>query len=377
MKPRAGPGSAMKPRDARALVHRIERAMSDALSKLEPAPSRPTKLLVAVSGGADSSATLFALAERAERHGWQIHAAHVDHGIADSETRASFRAAVRDLTGRLKIPFTECAVDVPSVAATQRLSVETAARQERYAALTKVAAQLEVAAIVTGHTADDQAESVLLHLLRGSGLDGLAGMSSLGAVPIGAPREDTVRPSLIRPLLAVRRAQTRALCAHHSLAFADDPANQDSAFTRNRIRAQVLPALETLNPNAVGALVQLAANVRPDRKLLEELTLQAFAKVSLPSHQREVLLSRAALAALPEALRIRVLRMAVLQFADSPSHDRSQALLRLARSGGHTIECGGGVQAEARGDRLRIWGVAPLPDGGAAYRGPHFPGRGD
>ncbi|HJN93584.1 MAG TPA: ATP-binding protein, partial [Dehalococcoidia bacterium] len=150
----------MKPRHARALVHRIERATAEALGQGDPSPPQPTKLLVAVSGGADSSATLLALSERAQQHGWQLSAVHVDHGIAAPAIRAAFRTAVRDLTERLEVPLVECAVDVPGVAAGEGLSIETAARRERYAALSRVASQEAVAAVVTGHTIDDQAESV-------------------------------------------------------------------------------------------------------------------------------------------------------------------------------------------------------------------------
>ncbi len=339
----------MKPRQARALVHRVERATLDALAELNPLPAKSPRLLVAVSGGADSSAALLALAERAGRHDWELQAVHVDHGIADAPTRAAFQAAAADLAQRLGVPFCVEIVDVPAVAEQQGLSLETAARQERYAALARVARDGSATAVVTGHTADDQAESVLLHLIRGSGLDGLTGMAVLGQTPTGAP------VPLIRPLLALCRAETRALCLYHQIEVVDDPSNDDARFTRNRVRAEVVPILERLNPKIVEMLGNLADNIRPDRDLLDQLTREALEQTATDVGESEVHLSRKALTALPVALQLRVLRHVLSRSADPPSRERTLAVQRLALSGGHRIECGGGVVAEARGDSLRIW----------------------
>lgn len=338
----------MKPRDAQSLVHQIERAMVDGLSR--PGPAR---ILVAVSGGPDSGAALYALADRAAQHDWALEAVHVDHGLADRETRESFAQTVDRLAGRLGVDVHHAQVDVRKRSQERGESVETAARGARYEAIAALACRLGVDAVVMGHTIDDQAETVLLHLLRGSGLDGLAAMRVRGSFPL---REAASCPPLLRPLLEIRRQETRAFCALWGIDVVQDPSNEDLAFTRNRIRSELLPALRRFNPSITRALADLASATGRDRDLLADLSTRALETATERREPTAIELSRKALLALPDAIAIRVLRLAVEGVGGDPlSHERSLAVWRLAQRGGHRVELGGAVRAQSRGDLLRIW----------------------
>jgi tRNA(Ile)-lysidine synthase len=340
----------MKPRAARSFTHRIEAALAAAM-QVAALPAEP-RLIVAVSGGADSSATLLALADRAEQHNWSLSAVHVDHRIAPPATRAGFRAAAEAVASRVGAPFRVVEVDAPAGADEQGTSLETAARDARYGALARAAIELEANAIVTGHTADDQAETVLLHLIRGSGLDGLTAMAAAARLPL----PDPPAVALLRPLLDVERGETRAFCAFHQLDYVDDPANTDPTYLRNRVRGEVLPGLAVLNPQIIQALGRLARDLRVDRDFLQAQTGSALAEVAELQAEGGYAFSRSALAALPAAIQRRVLRDCVQRLnAQPPTHERLEALQRLLLRGGHRVECGAGIVAEARGDEFRLW----------------------
>lgn len=342
----------MADRHLRSIIHRIEHATVDAL----PNPQGAI-MIVAVSGGADSAATLAALCQRAAAHEWRLHAAHLDHGIAPPSVRAAFRDTARTVACRLDVPFHIGAADVPARIAVHGGNLEAVARQLRYAFLHRLARELRARAVVTGHTEDDQAETVLLNLLRGSGLDGLSGMPASGPIPTDSPDGPAPKTRLIRPLLSTRRRETRDLCRHLDIPFVDDPANSDLTLRRNWLRVEILPKLAQTNPRIVSALATLADNLNADRDLLQRLTDQTLAELVQDRRTSEgsVLLSRRALRGRPIAIQRRVIRHCLqLAGAEIPSAERTRAVLRLLDRGGHRVECGHGVQAEARGDQLRI-----------------------
>jgi tRNA(Ile)-lysidine synthase len=198
---------------------------------------RPGSLVLAVSGGADSTALSLLLAELREEFGLVLHVAHFDH-------RARPRAAAADAAFVAEI--------ASHIGATLRVGRAEAApkneddaRNARYEFLRRVAGELGATAIATGHTRDDQAETVLLHLTRGSGLAGLAGMR---------PERD----GIVRPLLAIDRADTVAVCAAAGITPREDPTNRSLLFARNRVRHRVLPELLKLNPEITTAIARLA-----------------------------------------------------------------------------------------------------------------------
>ena len=198
---------------------------------------RPGPLVLAVSGGTDSTALCLILAELREEFGLVLHVAHFDHR-ARPRAAAADAAFVAELANHISAP-------VRIGRANAAPKSEDDARNARYEFLRRVANELGATAIATGHTRDDQAETVLLHLTRGSGLAGLAGMR---------PERD----GIVRPLLTLARADTVAMCAAAGITPCEDPTNRSLRFARNRIRHRVLPELAKLNPEITSAIARLA-----------------------------------------------------------------------------------------------------------------------
>jgi len=197
----------------------------------------PGPVVVAVSGGADSTALLLILAELAEELGLVIHVAHFDHRTRPKESAAD-ADFVAKLANRVGAPIRVGRAEKPT-------RTEDAARTARYEFLRRAAREIGAPAIATGHTRDDQAETVLLHLTRGSGLAGLAGMRPL-------------REGIARPLLGIGRADTVAVCRAARIRPRSDPTNRSLRFARNRVRLEVLPKLAKINPKAAEAIARLA-----------------------------------------------------------------------------------------------------------------------
>jgi tRNA(Ile)-lysidine synthase len=267
------------------------------LARLEPGDLA----LAACSGGADSLALAAALAFEAPRAGLRAGAVTVDHGLqSGSDAQAAAVAATaRDLgldpvhSVRAEVASRDAPRASGGVAAYP--GPEAAARNARYAAIGAVAAECGAAAVLLGHTLDDQAESVLLGLARGSGARSLAGM-------------DEVTGPYLRPLLGVRRVQTRAACAAIGLEPWDDPQNSDQAYARTRVRQQILPLMEELlGPGIAEALARTADLLRADADALDAIAVPAAADM-LDAAGLDV----AGLAALPAAIRTRVLRRAAI-----------------------------------------------------------------
>jgi len=207
---------------------------------------RPGPLLVAVSGGTDSTALLLLLADLADELGLVLHVAHFDHRTRPRQS-AKDADQVTKLANRVGAPIRIGRAGHPAKS-------EDDARRARYEFLRRAAREIGAAAIATGHTRDDQAETVLLHLARGSGLAGLAGMRPL-------------RDGIARPLLCVGRAETAAVCKAARIRPLADPTNRLLRFARNRVRLRVLPELAKLNPRVREAIARLAdaAAEREDR----------------------------------------------------------------------------------------------------------------
>lgn len=342
----------MSYRASRFIIHRIEHAAITAFENLQG-----RTILVAISGGADSAAALIALKERASMHNWDLHAAYLDHCIADLDVRSAFFNSAESISKQLDIPFHSAVVDIPNLVADVSGNTEEIARIQRYRFLSVTAMDVGADCVVTGHTQDDQAETVLLHLLRGSGLDGLTGMEAVGKLPVGCESDFSNRPLLIRPLLSVRRFQTREFCRDLSVSFIDDPANEDISFLRNRLRLEIIPKLEEINPGIVGRLADLAKNLSADRNLLDHLTDEVATTLICDqrTQDRGLLISRRALRREPIAIQIRIIRQCLKLISGAvPSAERTQALIRLLEIGGHKVECGDGIFAEARGDQMQI-----------------------
>lgn len=252
-------------------------------------------VLVALSGGPDSTALAFLTAEA--RPDLRLHLAHVRHGLRDDRADvAAVTTAARFLGAEVTIE------DVTVEPAGQGL--EAAARHQRHAALRRIAASTRARSILLGHTADDQAETMLLRMARGTGLTGLGAM----AVNDG---------DLCRPLLRVRRADVHAFVAQEGLAVATDPTNADRALARNRLRAEVMPPLASLGPDVVGALARLADLARDDAAWLDEATdLLVAEMVRRVGPVRSV--ARELLDAQPVAAARRIVRRMLMDVRRSP-----------------------------------------------------------
>lgn len=268
-------------------------------------------VLVACSGGPDSLALAAATAFEAHRLGLRAGAVTIDHGLQPGSAEQASRVAVALRELGLD-PVHQVAVGVPGPAAESAPvgypGPEAAARRARYAALDQVADSSAAAAVLLGHTLDDQAETVLLGLARGSGARSLAGMAAAAG-------------RYLRPLLGVRRAQTAAACSALGLGVWADPQNADPAFARARVRQRALPALEeSLGPGVAEALARSADLLRADADLLDDLAAQAADRLVRRSEPASgaVEVEIAGLAELPSALRARVLHRAAIAAGAPP-----------------------------------------------------------
>lgn len=258
-------------------------------------------LVVGVSGGPDSLALLDVLARLlpAER----LIVAHLDHALRP--TSADDAALVAQAAAERGLRFVAERADVAGLARDSRQSLEAAGRAARYDFLARVARAAGAAAVVVGHHADDQAETILLHLLRGAGVAGLRGMAVAAPLPGGPDLW------LLRPLLGVSRADIETYCALAGLRPALDASNADPSFVRNRLRHELLPLLATYNPQIAQQLRETGAIAAAEDDLLTALELVAWGEVAWPSPLRQARLRRDLWRRQPLALRRRLLRRAI------------------------------------------------------------------
>ncbi|HEX3148964.1 MAG TPA: tRNA lysidine(34) synthetase TilS [Gemmataceae bacterium] len=254
----------------------------------------PGPIVVAVSGGADSVAMLRALAESTPPG--ELVVAHLNHQLrgADSDADAAFVAGLLP-----ELPHFIERIDVAAAAA--RANLEAKARQTRYDFLAKVAQQRGAQLIATGHTRDDQAETVLHRLIRGTGLRGLRG--------IAASRELAPGVRLIRPLLTVSRAEVIAYLRSIDQPWREDATNADTAFTRNRIRHELLPMLRTFNPTIEDALARTAPQANEMFAEIESKAIELLRLAERPRADSTVVLDKAAIQGVPTQLLREVLHV--------------------------------------------------------------------
>jgi tRNA(Ile)-lysidine synthase len=309
-------------------------------------------VVVACSGGPDSLALLLALVAlcagpKARFRGVRLHVAHLDHGLRGGAGAAD-AAFVADRCAALGVPCTIGAVTEAERAA-WRGSIEAAAREARYRFLRAVAAEVGAARIALGHTLDDQAETVLGHFLRGSGLDGLAGMR---------PRSGDI----IRPLLGLRRSDTLAYCQAQGVVPRQDATNDDPRFSRNRLRHELLPLLATFQPQIIPTLARNAAVIARDVAFLDAATDAAYAEAVMDTTATTISLRRIVLRALHPAISARVLRRAIMHVGsakpdahlNADSLDRLERVIRDASGEPRRVQLATGAEALCHGDHVII-----------------------
>ncbi len=262
-------------------------------------------MLIAFSGGPDSSALLLACVALRDRRGLDIAAAHFNHRLRgdESERDADQAAAV---CSRFDV---ECVLGSGDTLARSRQtgrSLEAAARELRYAFLADAASETGAQAVATGHTMDDQAETVLLNITRGAGLRGLSAMRSAVDLPM-AGREDHLR--VVRPMMGLRKSAAAEFCRHRGLSPLLDSTNEDTRFPRNKLRRDVIPDLEAINPNVVDAICRLAQTARDDFEIIDAVSAEALgAAVTTGDGYADI--SKVAVSGLPVPVARRVLMAA-------------------------------------------------------------------
>ncbi|MFC1463740.1 MAG: tRNA lysidine(34) synthetase TilS [Candidatus Brachytrichaceae bacterium NZ_4S206] len=262
-----------------------------------------TGVVLAVSGGADSLCLADATLAIAPRLRLRPLIAHLDHGLR-GEASAADAEFVCAFAAERSVPCVVERADVNALAREHKLSIEVAAREARYRFLARVAEAHGTRLVALAHHADDQAETVLLRLIRGTGLQGLRGMQTHDALPT-APHLTAVRP-----LLRTSRAEIEQYCRERKLLPRHDATNDALDHTRNRIRHELLPFLERYNPNIRMTLTRLADTVAADVEIVEQATQAAFERVAQLSPEG-IAVDRPAWCALPRGLQRAILREAV------------------------------------------------------------------
>jgi tRNA(Ile)-lysidine synthase len=268
-------------------------------------PSEKT-LLVAVSGGPDSVCLLHILAALQNKLGVKLHVAHLDHQLRGAESQADAHY-VSNLTHQLGIPATIEERDVKSYQARERLSLEEAAREMRYSFLAEVAKSIGTSQVATGHTIDDHIETVLMHLIRGTGTTGLRGLQPITqwrSVQTG----DII--TVIRPLIQVSREETVDYCHNHDFKPRLDATNLSLLPLRNRIRFQLLPLLMSYNPRVAEALLRTARIAGDDLAFLDTEISRLWDRVARKQDSM-IIFDKERLLELPSALQRHLLRTAI------------------------------------------------------------------
>jgi len=256
------------------------------------------KVLVGVSGGPDSMAMLYALYQLRSKLGFSIHIAHLDHQFRGEESKAD-ADFVKQHAHLLNLPITLELQDVPRLVERENLSLEAGARKVRYEFYQRVVEKERCDSVALGHNADDQAETVLMHLIRGSGMRGLVGM-----LP--------VRGIYIRPLLNVFRAEIDEFTSDIGIVPRQDSSNIEPIYFRNKIRLELLPFLESnYNPNIKKILLQTAEILRAEMELLDRLCIDKTSDCVVSISEDEVHLCLDSVKAQPVAIQRGMLRRAV------------------------------------------------------------------
>jgi tRNA(Ile)-lysidine synthase len=265
---------------------------------------RKQKLVVAVSGGPDSVCLLHILAKLREELDIQLHVGHLNHQLRGAEAEADARY-VADLARRLGIPATVESHDAKAYQTQHHTSLEEAAREVRYTFLAGVAGTVGAVRVAVGHTVDDHIETILMHLIRGSGTRGLRGL-----LPFNRWRYPDGDINIIRPLLGLTREETAAYCRQHNLKPRTDTSNLSMEPFRNRIRQQLLPQLREYNPQISEALLRTARVAADDLDFIDSEVAHLWGKVAR-QQGGAVIIDKKDFISLPSALKRHLLRVSI------------------------------------------------------------------
>src|SRR5215475_515815 len=321
------------------------RACIEAHAMLPPG----AKVIVAVSGGADSMALLLALFQLRSVYNMTLIVAHVNHQLRGEEARQD-ALFVEQQAARLGLPFYQTCVDVKALQRSSGMSVQQAARQLRYRFLHALHQALNATRIALGHTADDQAETLLMRLVRGSGPAGFAG------IPV-------VRLPFIRPLITVSRPAIYSYLQSEHCPWVEDSSNTHTVYLRNRIRLDLLPKLQQYNPRIVRRLNELADMLRADSQVLEQQVDEWALQILAWQVRSRVEICCRLFGLAPVAIQRRLLRRVIEALASSPEAIGFRHIERLRQfviSGkqGRRYSLPGEIGAERRTETILVWRVS-------------------
>jgi tRNA(Ile)-lysidine synthase len=314
-------------------------------------PARP--VVVGVSGGPDS----LCLMDLLRQAGYHILVAHFNHKLRDtSDAEADM---VEKTAAGFNLPSIVESADVRAYAEEQKLSIEDAARALRYRFLFKLAREYQAQAVAVGHTADDQVETVLMHFLRGAGLNGLKGMAYCTVL-----HQFDAEIPVVRPLLDVWREETVVYCAGQGLHPHYDPSNDSPNFLRNRIRHLLIPTLETYNPKFREAVWRTAQSLMADHEILAQAVDLAWKAAVLSEANELVIFDSLVLAGFKPGMHHYLFRRAVEHI--HPAADITYAMLERAgdflqgHKGSGGLSLGGGVRLLKEGNQVFVAGEAAV-----------------
>jgi tRNA(Ile)-lysidine synthase len=311
------------------------------------------QVLAGFSGGADSLALLILL----KNAGYRVVAAHFNHHLRQEADLDEICA--RQLAADLEIPFLSGGADVQVLACEHKQSVEEAARQARYQWLLKQAETRQAQAVAVAHTADDQVETVLMHLLRGSGLDGLTGMPYRQIFPLW-----NQRIPIARPLLTTWRSETEAICRESGLEPVMDESNLSARYFRNRIRLELIPFLQTYNTQVKGHIRQTAQILSEDQSILNTVKERAWLDCYRQRTPGWIAWNLESLAAQPEGLRRYIFRRGLTELKPgirdidySLTERLSNFIFQISRSG--EMHLAGNLWIQKCAGQVILWDGKP------------------
>jgi tRNA(Ile)-lysidine synthase len=324
------------------------RACIEAHAMLPPG----AKVVVAVSGGADSMALLFALFQMRSVYDMRLIVAHVNHQLRGEEAEQDALFVEQQAAG-LGLPFYQTRVDVKALQQRSGISVQQAARQLRYRFLHALHQELNATRIALGHTADDQAETLLMRLVHGSGPAGLAGIPA-------------VRLPFIRPLISVSRPAIYSYLQSEHCAWVEDSSNAHTVYLRNRVRLDLLPKLQQYNPQIVRRLNELADMLRADSQVLEQQVDEWALQILAWQARDRVEICCRLFGLAPIAIQRRLLRRVTEALATSPEAVGFKHIERLRRfivSGHQERRCSlpGAIGLERRAETMLLWKGSKIP----------------
>ncbi len=325
-------------------------------------------LLVAVSGGQDSVCLLHILVKLQEELDIKLHVAHLNHQLRAAESEADARY-VSDLAHQLGIPATIEQRDVKAYQAQQHISLEEAAREVRYTFLAQAAKSIGANQVAVGHTTDDHIETILMHLIRGTGTRGLRGLQ-----PSSRWQSSGDSLTIIRPLLPVSRQETAGYCHRHKLMPRIDASNLSLSPLRNRIRHQLLPLLKSYNPQVAKALLRTAHIAGGDLAFLDEEGARLWGEIARRK-ENTIILDKERLLDLPSALKQHLLRMSIENLLgnlkDIETRHIEKIMDALTKPAGKRISLPGGLNFSIEYNRYLLGpdpaALSPFPLLGAEF----------